>query len=63
MYADLYVDIKHKNELGYTLSDSYDLVQEGTLYLCEHYGKHLNDVIVTTKKASRVQSRLPVSVK
>ena len=29
MYADLYADIKHKNELGHTFSDSYDLVQEG----------------------------------
>ena len=46
MYADLYDDIKHKNELGYMLSDSYDLVQEGALYLCDHYGKHLNDVIL-----------------
>ncbi len=27
MYADLYADIKHKNELGHTFSDSYDLVQ------------------------------------
>lgn len=34
MYADLYADIKHKNELGHTFSDSYDLVQEGALYLC-----------------------------
>ena len=45
MYADLYGDIKHKNELGYMLSDSYDLVQEGALFLCEHYGKHLSDVL------------------
>lgn len=34
MYADLYADIKHKNELGYTFSDLYDLVQEGAMYLC-----------------------------
>lgn len=34
MYADLYADIKRKNELGYTFSDLYDLVQEGALYLC-----------------------------
>lgn len=39
MYADLYGDIKHKNELGYMLSDSYDLVQEGALYLCDHRNK------------------------
>ena len=44
MYADLYADIKHKNELGYMLSDSYDLVQEGAPYLWEHYWEHLNDV-------------------
>ena len=54
MYADLYADIKHKNELGYTLSDSYDLVQEGALYLCEHYGKHLNDVIGYSKKGKPI---------
>lgn len=28
MYADLYADIKHKNELGYTFSDLYDLVKK-----------------------------------
>ena len=54
MYADLYADIKHKNELGYTLSDSYDLVQEGALYLCEHYGKHLNDVLCYNKKGKPI---------
>ncbi len=54
MYADLYGDVKHKNELGYTLSDSYDLVQEGALYLCEHYGKHLNDVIGYSKKGKPI---------
>lgn len=54
MYADLYGDIKHKNELGYMLSDSYDLVQEGALYLCEHYGRHLNDVIGCSKKGKPI---------
>ena len=54
MYADLYADIKHKNELGYALSDSYDLVQEGALYLCENYGKHLNDVIGYSKKGKPI---------
>ena len=54
MYADLYADIKHKNELGHTFSDSYDLVQEGALYLCEHYGKHLNDVVGYSKKGKPI---------
>ena len=54
MYADLYGDIKHKNELGHTFSDSYDLVQEGALFLCEHYGKHLSDVIGYSKKGKPI---------
>lgn len=54
MYVDLYTDIKHKNELSYTLSDSYDLVQEGALYLFEHYGKHLKDVIGYSKKGKPI---------
>ena len=54
MYADLYADIKHKNELVHTFSDSYDLVQEGALYICEHYGKHLNDVIGYSKKGKPI---------
>ena len=54
MYANLYADIKHKNELGHTFSDSYDLVQEGALYLCEHYGKHLSDVIGYSKKGKPI---------
>lgn len=51
MYADLYADIKHKNELGYMLSDSYE---EGALYLFEHYGKHLKDVIGYSKKGKPI---------
>ena len=54
MHADLYVDILRKNDLGYVFSDSYDLVQEGALYLCEHYGKHLNDAIGYNKKGKPI---------
>lgn len=54
MYADLYGDIKHKNELGYMFSDAYDLVQEGSLYLCEHYRRHLSDVIGYSKKGKPI---------
>ena len=58
MYADLYADIKHKNELGHTFSDSYDLVQEGALFLCEHYGEHLNDVISYSKKGKPITIKI-----
>ena len=54
MYADLYADLKHKNKLGYVLSNSYDLVQEAALFLCNYYGKHLSDVIGYTKKGKPI---------
>lgn len=39
----LYTDLLHKNEVGYVLSDSYDIVQSVALFLCEHFGEHLYD--------------------
>ncbi len=53
-YIDLYKDILNKNDINRVLSDGYDLVQEGALYLCEHYGQHLNDVIGYTKKGKKI---------
>ena len=54
MYADLYADLKNKNKLGYVLSNSYDLVQEAALFLCDYYGKHLSDVIGYSKKGKPI---------
>ena len=54
MHADLYLDILHKNEFGYVFSDSNDLVQECALFLCQHYGKHLSDVIYYSKKGKPI---------
>jgi len=53
-YIDLYKDILHKNDITRVLSDGYDLVQECALCLCEHYGKHLNDIIDYTKKGKKI---------
>ena len=53
-YIDLYKDILNKNDVTRVLSDGYDLVQECALCLCEHYGKHLNDVIGYTKKGKKI---------
>lgn len=36
------------------LSDSYDLVQEGALYLCEHCGKRLSDILFYSKKGKPI---------
>ena len=54
MYVDLYADMIHKNELGHTFSDSYDLVQEGALFLCGYYGNHLSDVIGYSKRGKPI---------
>ena len=54
MYADLFVDIINKNNPKHALSDSYDLVQEGALYLCGHFGKHLHDVTGYSKKGKPI---------
>ena len=58
IYAEVYADIKHKKDMRRVLSDGYDLVQEGALYLCDHYGRHLSDVIGYTKKGKAVTIRI-----
>lgn len=54
----VYADVKNKKDIRHVFSDGYDLVQEGALYLCEHYGRHLNDVIGYTKKGKAVTIRM-----
>lgn len=58
LYANLYTDIKHKHEASHVFSDGYDLVQECALYLCEHYGQHLYDVIGYSKKGKKITVRI-----
>ena len=58
MYADLCADIKRKNDINHTFSDSYDLVQECALFLCNHYGKQLNDVLVYDKKGKAITVKI-----
>ena len=57
IYADLYSDIKNKHDINHVFSDGYDLVHEGALYLCEHYGEHINDVIGYSKKGKQITIR------
>lgn len=49
----LYTDLLHKNEVGYVLSDSYDIVQSVALFLCEHFGERLYDYY-TSKNGKNV---------
>lgn len=43
-------DIFGKNELEYTISDNYELVQNVALFLCSHYGEYLDDVLYISKR-------------
>lgn len=58
IYADLCVDIKRKNDINRTYSDSYDLVQECALFLCNHYGKRLNDILAYDKKDKAITIKI-----
>lgn len=57
IYADLYADIKHKHDINHIFSDGYDWVHEVVLFLCEHYGEHINDVIGYNKKGKQITIR------
>lgn len=50
----VYYDVVRKNEDGYVLSDYYDLVQDVAVFLCEHFGKYLDDYLYTSKKGKAV---------
>ncbi|MBS5851597.1 MAG: hypothetical protein KIC97_04430 [Firmicutes bacterium] len=58
MYVDLCVDIKRKTDINHTFSDSYDLVQECALFLCNHYGKRLNDVLTYDKNGKAITIKI-----
>ena len=46
-------DIFCKDMPGYVLSDSYDLVQNVALFLCDHCGKYLDDFLYISEKGKR----------
>ena len=58
LHSNVYWDMVYKNDINHTLSDGYDLVQEGALFLCEHYGKYLNDVIGYSKKGKKITVKI-----
>ncbi len=43
-------DIFNKDNPDYIMSDNYDIVQTVALFLCEHFGKYLEDTYEITKK-------------
>ena len=58
LHSNVYWDIAYKNDVNHTFSDGYDLVQEGALFLCEHYGKHLDDIIGYSKKGKKITVKI-----
>lgn len=54
----LYRDVMNKNNDGYVLSDSYDIVQTVAVFLCEHFGQRLDDYYCTTKKGKVITIKM-----
>ena len=54
MRNNLLKDFYYKSEPNYQISNSYDLVQECALFLCEHFGKKLSDVHHIDKKGRKI---------
>ena len=51
-------DIFCKDKLGYTLSDSYDLVQNVALFLCNHCGEYLDDFLYISAKGKQITIKM-----
>ncbi len=49
-HKNLCRDIFGKHEPGYIFSDSYDFVQSVALFLCNHFGEYLDDVLYISKR-------------
>ncbi len=58
MYSDIYADILNRNNPNYRFSDSYDFVQTAALFLCEHFGKHLSDIMFYDKKGKAITLKI-----
>ena len=51
-------DIFCKDMPGYTLSDSYDLAQSVALFLCNHCGEYLDDLLCISAKGKQVTIKM-----
>lgn len=52
-HEKVYIDAMHMNDEKYVLSDYYDLVQDVALFLCEHFGKYLDDYLLRPRKEKK----------
>ena len=51
-------DIFCKDMPEYVLSDSYDLVQNVALFLCNHCGEYLDDLLYVSKKGKQITIKM-----
>ena len=51
-------DIFCKDMPGYMLSDSYDLVQNVALFLCDHCGEYLDDFLYISEKGKQITIKM-----
>ncbi len=54
IHRSLCVDIANRNNYKYVLSNSYDLVQEIAVFLCENMGRTLSDTYRVDKKGRNI---------
>ena len=57
-HKNLCRDIFGKHEPGYIFSDSYDFVQSVALFLCNHYGEYLDDVLYISQKGKPITIKI-----
>ena len=57
-HKELCKDIFCKDKPGYTLSDSYDLVQNVALFLCNHCGEYLDDFLYISEKGKQITIKM-----
>lgn len=58
IFSDLMEDVNHKNVPSYVLTDSYDIIQQVALLLCENMGKTILDTHHIEKNGKRVTIQL-----
>ena len=57
-HKNLCRDIFGKHEPGYIFSDSYDFVQSVVLFLCDHFGEYLDDVLYISQKGKPITIKI-----
>lgn len=54
IHNELYHDVMAKHGDCYNFSNAYDLVQTAALFLCQHYGEYLHDIVAYNKRGKAI---------